>query len=364
MHILSNLAFGEIDSTQMQSALDLYNKQISNMKNYQKCAAPQAVINFMMNEPGKSEIDFSFDSSVKAYEICGGEKLNQLKQITTQSGTDEEIVQKILDAVSDPSSFLQDIMDFREYLQKKMQETRNLTTPAFFAWYYQQYWGNVGYTGSYGEGASATETKAFNLLRTAAQNFQNQLNALSALYKSNLSFQLSSQYQDFYLKMAPKYGPKLSLADQKRLKDFFVDTTVYNWTVEDFLSVGNMLQTVMSHEDLTNYYTSILQAVTGYFFLDKNKSADGYLARVKQFSDAAKRALIALLGPTEGASKISVAVSSSIASQAKANALDVVNQYQDLASGASALPGATMGKISPVVKAAAVGAALWLIFRK
>lgn len=352
MNFLSKVAFGDVDSADLNTTIDDINRRMKGDADYKLCFPSQKVSEYAVTDLSKvknPQLDFNLDE-VKEYEACGDAKTRKLAELIVKLSDAD--ASENLSKIESVDGLIKDISDFKVYLQVKMQVTKGWTTPQFNDWYYAQYWGDA-----------AGYLRASRLVGEESTKRANKKQALAQLAKSQASYQLSTQYQDFYLELSSKYGPKFSLAEQKKLKEFFVDTTVYEWAVNDFLSTGKLLERVLSHEDIAKYYMYIPMAVTGYFFEDEQKSPTKYMARVKSFSDAAKKALSDFLGPFQGSSTVSIETASEIAQRCNNDAVCIANHFRDKASGGVEAPSGTL-KIPPVVYAVATGFILWKLFKK
>jgi len=353
MHFLSNVAFGDVENSDMTSTIKDVSDRIAASSNYQTCAPGQLVSEYASTDLSKTKptLDFTLPE-VKAYEACGDERTRKLASLVMNL-SDEDAAANLA-KVDDIDGLIRDINDFKTYLQVKIQTTKGLTTPQFDSWYYEQYWGNW-----------TLYRRASGLFGAESVKRANKKQALAQLVKSQASFQLSTQIQDFYLDLSKKYGPRFSLGEQKKLKDFFVDTTVYEWKIEDFLSVGQLLERELTHEDVAKYYMYVPMAVTGYYFEGKDKSPTDYVARVKEFSDAAKRALTSFIGPLNGATAISMDTASKIAQKCNNDATCIANHFRDVAAGAVEPVGDKVGvSAGTVVFVAATTFVLWKFLKK
>jgi len=351
MNFLSNVAFGDVDSADLNTAIDDINRRMRQDEGYKFCVPSMLVSEYAQSDLSKTKptLDFNLDE-VKEYEKCGDAKTRELAKLVVQFSDDDAAMN--LSKIESIDGLIRDINDFKVYLQIKMQTTKGLTTPLYNDWYNEQYWGD---TTSY--------LRASRMAGEESMKRANKKQALAQLVKSQASYQLSTQYQDFYLELSSKYGPKFSQAEQKKLKEFFVDTTVYEWAVADFLSTGKLLERVLSHEDITKYYMFIPMAVTGYFFEDAEKSPTKYMERVKSFANAGKQALQDFLGPFQGASTVSIETASDIAQRCNNDATCIANYFRDATSGAPLPVGGTL-KIPNVVYVVATGFLLWKFLKK
>lgn len=351
MHLLSNVAFGELDTAALTATIESINKRMEAESGYQYCRPTQKIAEYATADLSKvkPELDFKLDE-VKEFEACGDRKTRELASLILQFS--DEDAKKNLEKILNISGLSRDISDFKNYLQVKMQVTKGWTTPQFNDWYYREYWGD-----------DMSFLRASRLASEEGMRRETKQQAMATLAKSFASTQLSGQYMDFYLEMSSKYGPKFTMPEQKRLKEFFIETTVYEWKVGDFISIGELLQKHLSHEDLAKFYMFIPMAVTGYYFEDAEKSPTAYMARVKSFSDAGEKALREFLGPFRNTSTISMESASEIAARCQNNAACIANYFADLQSGAVQPPSVKIGKIPPIVYVAATGFVLWKLLK-
>lgn len=339
--------FGELDPAVAKATIDRINKRMEAEGEHQYCRPSQKISEYATADLSKvkPELDFKLDE-VKEFEACGNRKTRELASLLLEFS--DEDAKKNLEQVLNVSGLSRDIADFKVYLQVKMQTTQGWTTPQFNDWYYKEYWGS-----------DMSFLRASRLAAEEGQRRQDKQQALAQLAKSFASTELSKQYQDFYLKMSSKYGPKFTMPEQKRLKEFFVDATVYEWTLGDFVSIGQLLQRNLSHEDLLQYYTVIPLAVTGYYFDDPAGTPSTYMNRVKNFSDAARKEMESFLGPYGGASTVTMESAMAIAQKCNNDAACIANYFTDMKAGAATPPSGTIGQIPPVVWIAATGFVLW-----
>lgn len=323
MHFLSNVAFGAapMDLALMNETIQDINARQAREGTYQFCSPSQLVSEYATADLSKNpspKIDFTLEE-VKKYETCGDARTKAVASLLQAA---PEVLAQALENISNIGALQMELRDFEQYLQVKMQTTRGWTTPQFKSWYYAEYWGDFA------------GLQRMNLaLSQESEKRQKKQAALAELAKSSATTELSTPYRKFYLEIANKYGPSFSLEEQRQLKKFFVDTTINNWTVEDFLATGDLLSRSLSHTDLAKFYTYIPMAVTGFFFLDAASTPDTYMARVKKFSEAGESALKRFIAPYNGASTITMAQASSIAEQCKNDATCIANAARDIIAG-------------------------------
>lgn len=350
MHFLSNVAFGAapMDLALMNETIQDINARQAREGTYQFCSPSQLVSEYASADLSKTKpvLDFQLEE-VKKYEACGDARTKAVARLLQASPED---LAKGLEAITNVGALLMELRDFEQYLQVKMQTTRGWTTPEFKSWYYAEYWGDFA------------GLQRMNLaLSQESEKRQKKQAALAELAKSSATSELSTPYRKFYVEIANKYGPSFSLEEQRQLKKFFVDTTINNWTVDDFLATGDLLSRSLSHEDLAKFYMYIPMAVTGFFFLDANSAPDAYMARVKKFSEAGESALKRFIAPYNGASTISMAQASAIAEKCKNDATCIANAARDIIAG-SPVPDSS-GTMSGATKAVVFVASTFLLWK-
>lgn len=321
MHFLSNVAFGGMDLSLMNQTIDDINARQAKEASYKYCSPSQLVSEYASSDLSKNpqpKLDFTLDE-VKKYEACGDARTRAVASLMQAS--DKDLAAGLANILN-VDALLMELRDFEQYLQIKQQVTKGWTTPQYKSWYYAEYWGDY-----------AGLQKMRQALGAESEKRQKKQSALAELAKSSATTELSTPYRQYYVEIANKYGPSFSLAEQQQLKKFFVDTTINNWTVEDFLATGDLLSHSLSHEDLAKFYTYIPMAVTGFFFLGADGSPTAYMDRVKRFSDAGESALKQFLAPFNGASTVSMNQATAIAARCKNDAACIANAARDIIAG-------------------------------
>lgn len=338
---LENVAFGALDFADAEKTIDTVNQLVTAENQPSSCLAPANVVAYANAPYGAGKLDFTLPE-VKAYEACATQETQSLLLLTNGFSDTDAAVN--LTKIGNIDALLGDVNNFKNYLQTKMQILNGWTTPQFMSWYYAKLFNDY-----------PSYQRAMTLANAESATRQTHLIAMAKVAKAQVGTQISTQYLDLYTTLANKYGPKMSLAEQKRLQDFFVNTTVPNWSLQDFLDIGTLLSEYLNSTEMAQYYSYIPMAVTGYYFAGSDGSATDYMNRVKAFTDAAQNAL----KQSGTYSSITLDQASAAAQSCNNDAACIANYFTNGGSSANIVSAPT----SKVVKAAITVAAGFFIYK-
>jgi len=278
--------FGELDFSATQGMVDKINAMLAAKDAYQGCARPRAVLDYLsgsyVNGKWDKTIDFEFDQTVKDYEKCGEEKTSMMRLLVlgadaSKTLSEEDAIAN-LSKIENLNAFEKDVSDYKDYLQVKLQNLNNWTTPTFSSEYYKKYFGSWD-----------NYSRVKNILLKEYQRRSKKEQAQSTLLQSTLKSTFGLNYLAFYNEVLPKYGSSFSQSEQQQLRKFFVEETPMQWTAEEFEAIGNLLKSRLPLPEVGNFATAIVGTVSTSTFEDAGGGMSNFLKRGQDFSNAMMR---------------------------------------------------------------------------